>query len=107
LGGGHPNQTAHQTLFSGVTPKLDLLYSKSGISLMSEDSHLFSTVKDNSSMSSYSKAPGVFLSWCNKAASSQPLQFRQVDSGDSCFLVMPFVHVWTYQTRNFATIEQL
>ena len=44
-------------------------------------------------MSSYSKAPGVFLSKCNKAASSQPSQFRQVDSGDSCPLVMPFVRV--------------
>ena len=58
-------------------------------------------------MSSYSKAPGVFLSMYNKAASSQPSQFRRVDVQDSYLLVLPFVWVGTRPTRNFATIEQL
>ncbi len=42
--------------------KLDFFISKSGIPLLTEVSHLFSTVKIKSSMPSYSKAPrGLFV----------------------------------------------
>ena len=74
---------------------------------MSEDSLLFSTVKIIFQMRSYSKAPGVFLSQDNQAASSQPSQFRRVNVQDSYSVILPFVRVGTHPTRNFATIEQL
>ena len=63
---------------------------------------LFSTVRKNLQMPSYSKAPGVFLSKDNQAASSQPSQFRRVCVQDSCSVILPFVRVGTHPTRNFA-----
>jgi len=50
----------------------------------------------------YSKASGVFSSSCRKAASSPPLYFHRANPRDSSQVVIPFVRVWTYQTRNFA-----
>jgi hypothetical protein len=53
------------------------------------------------------KLHGVFLSGRGSAASSQPLQFRRGLRRDSAQIVMPFVRVGTYPTRNFATLGPL
>ena len=53
------------------------------------------------------KLHGVFLSCRGKAASSRPLQFRRGRRRDSAQIVMPFVRVGTYPTRNFATLGPL
>ena len=57
------------------------------------------------SIPNYSKASGVFSSCCRKAASSPPLYFHQANPRDSSQLIIPFVRVWTYQTRNFASCQ--
>src|SRR3989338_6934518 len=54
------------------------------------------------SISSCSKAPGVFSSNCRKPASSPVLYFHRASPRDSSPVVVPFVHVRTYLTRNYA-----
>jgi hypothetical protein len=56
-------------------------------------------------MPSFSKAPGVFLSMCKQAASSQPFQLRRAPAQDSCQLVRPFMRAGTYPARGYATLE--
>lgn len=46
----------------------------------------------------------VFPSSHNNSASSQRIQFHGVHFGDSWEVVTPFMQVWTYQTRDFATL---
>ena len=53
------------------------------------------------------KLHGVFLSCRGKPASSRVLQFRRALGRDSAQVVMPFVRVGTYPTRNFATLGPL
>jgi hypothetical protein len=53
------------------------------------------------------KLHGVFLSCRGSAVSSPPLQFRRVLRRDSAQIVLPFVRVGTYPTRNFATLGPL
>ena len=56
------------------------------------------------SISSCSKAPGVFSSNCRKPASSPVLYFHRAGPRDSSPVITPFVRVQTYWTRNFATL---
>src|SRR5690349_25012654 len=53
------------------------------------------------------KLHGVFLSCRGEPASSRVLQFRRALGRDSAQVVMPFVRVGTYPTRNFATLGPL
>jgi hypothetical protein len=53
------------------------------------------------------KLHGVFLSCRGKPASSRVRQFRRALRRDSAQVVMPFVRVGTYPTRNFATLGPL
>ncbi len=48
------------------------------------------------------KLHGVFLSCHGSTVSSPSLQFRRVPCRDSAQIVLPFVRVGTYPTRNFA-----
>ncbi len=53
------------------------------------------------------KLHGVFLS-CHMSPVSAPVfQFRRVPRRDSAQIVLPFVRVGTYPTRNFATLGPL
>ena len=53
------------------------------------------------------KLHGVFLSCRGSTVSSPFLQFRRVPRRDSAQIVIPFVRVGTYPTRNFATLGPL
>ena len=53
------------------------------------------------------KLHGVFLSCRGSTVSSPSLQFRRVPRRDSAQIVVPFVRVGTYPTRNFATLGPL
>ena len=53
------------------------------------------------------KLHGVFLSCYALAASSRPLQFHRAPGRDSAQVVMPYVRVETYPTRNFAPLVLL
>ena len=53
------------------------------------------------------KLHGVFLSCRGEPASSRVRQFRRALRRDSAQVVMPFVRVGTYPTRNFATLGPL
>ena len=53
------------------------------------------------------KLHGVFLSCRESPVSSPVLQFRRVPRRDSAQIVLPFVRVGTYPTRNFATLGPL
>jgi len=59
------------------------------------------------SIPSYSKASGVFSSCRGYPASSQDSHFHQASRWDSYQVVLPFMRVGTYPTRNFATLERL
>jgi len=50
------------------------------------------------------KVHGVFPSNCKETASSRLFQFHQVCVGDSKEVIIPFMQVGTYPTRNFATL---
>jgi len=47
----------------------------------------------------------VFPSCRSYFASAQKIQIHRVKIGDSGAVVQPFMHVGTYPTRNFATLE--
>jgi len=47
---------------------------------------------------------GVFPSSHNVSASARTIQFHRKYEGDSGEVVIPFMHVGTYPTRNFATL---
>jgi hypothetical protein len=53
------------------------------------------------------KLHGVFLSCYGLTVSSPSLQFHRALGRDSAQIVMPFVRVGTYPTRNFATLGPL
>jgi hypothetical protein len=53
------------------------------------------------------KLHGVFLSCHGSTVSSPSFQFRRVRCRDSAQIVLPFVRVGTYPTRNFATLGPL
>jgi hypothetical protein len=53
------------------------------------------------------KLHGVFLSCHESPVSAPVLQFRRVLRRDSAQIVLPFVRVGTYPTRNFATLGPL
>ena len=53
------------------------------------------------------KVHGVFPSSRGYTASSRRFQFHWVSGGDSLAIIMPFVQVGTYPTRNFATLGPL
>ncbi len=46
----------------------------------------------------------VFPSSYRKSASARTIQFHRKHEGDSGDVVIPFMHVGTYPTRNFATL---
>ena len=108
LGGDLPSQTAHQTMsFYRVFIRCRsnaCSFQREVFHWRAKRSLLFSTVRKNLQMPSYSKAPGVFLSKDYQAASSQPSQFRRVCVQDSCSVILPFVRVGTHPTRNFAQL---
>ena len=54
------------------------------------------------SMSGYSKASRVFSSNYGYPASSLDTHFHRTSRWDSCSIVIPFMHVRTYLTRNYA-----
>jgi len=49
----------------------------------------------------------VFPSNRKIIASSQKIQFNRINTGDSEEVVMSFMQVGTYPTKNFATFEPL
>src|SRR4029079_6712830 len=53
------------------------------------------------------KLHGVFLSCRGSPVSSPVLQFRRVPRRGGAKIVLPFVRVETYPTRNFATLGPL
>ncbi len=70
-------------------------------------SHLSYASGDAARWQAVVKLHGVFLSRSELAASSRPLQFHRAPGRDSAQIVMPFVRVGTYPTRNFATLGLL
>ncbi len=70
-------------------------------------SHLSYTGRAPAQRQAGVKLHGVFLSCRGSAVSSPPLQFRRVPRRDSAQIVLPFVRVGTYPTRNFATLGPL
>ncbi len=66
-------------------------------------SHLFCTKIKILQLKDIVKVHGVFPSSCYKLASSRVIQIHQVYIGDSREVVIPFMQVGTYPTRNFAT----
>jgi len=56
---------------------------------------------------SYSKASGVFSSYCRYPASSRESHFHRAPRWDSSPVVTPFVRSGTYPERNCATLERL
>lgn len=96
-----PSETAHQTLFwlpdIGLQSEINQLEgSVPGLTPYWPEpilQSLLPTLCNNKfiSMPSYSKDAGVFLSMCDKAASSQPFHFRRAPCQDSFQLVTSFV----------------
>ena len=70
-------------------------------------SHLSYTGRTRAQRQAGVKLHGVFLSCRGSAVSSPPFQFRRVPRRDSAQIVLPFVRVGTYPTRNFATLGPL
>ena len=70
-------------------------------------SHLSYAAPQHTQWQARVKLHGVFLSGCGLTASSPPLQFHRAPDRDSAHVVMPFVRVGTYPTRNFATLGPL
>jgi len=63
-------------------------------------------IKTLKSISSCSKAPGVFSSRCRYPASSRESHFHRAPRWDSPPVVTPFVRFGTYPKRNCATLER-
>jgi len=59
------------------------------------------------SIPSCSKASRVFSSCCGYPASSLDTHFHRAPRWDSSPVVIPFMHVGNYPTRNYATLERL
>ena len=63
-------------------------------------------IKTQNSISPYSKAPGVFPSSRRESVSSPTLHFHRIIRGDSSQIVIPFMRVTTYVTRDYATLTR-
>ena len=117
LGGDRPSQTPHQprssrpiraasendgaarVVFQGRLPQ--------GWRPGFPGSHLSYTSRALAQRQVGVKLHGVFLSCRGSPVSSPVLQFRRVPRRDSAQIVLPFVRVGTYPTRNFATLGPL
>ena len=118
LGGDRPSQTTPLALSRCrlYGQRLDASPRKSGISLVASSAPT-STLSNGSHLSyadaasrpdqAVVKLHGVFLSCRGEPASSRVRQFRRALRRDSAQVVMPFVRVGTYPTRNFATLGPL
>ena len=114
LGGDRPSQTTHQprspvvpgecaigrrVVFQGCLPA-----PRKG---RLTGSHLCYAAAARLQWQAVEKLHGVFLSCYGLAASSPPSQFHRAPGRDTAQIVMPFVRVGTYPTRNFATLGLL
>ena len=117
LGGDRPSQTAHQppsparlTARGEVRTRRRVVFHRrlpGPREARLKGSHLSYAAPRAHRWQAAVKLHGVFLSCRGKAASSRPLQFRRGRRRDSAQIVMPFVRVGTYPTRNFATLGPL
>ncbi len=112
LGGDRPSQTTHQppsplTAGEGSADRRVVFHRRLQPARKPafSASHLSSASASATRWQAVVKLHGVFLSRSELAASSRPLQFHRAPGRDSAQVVMPFVRVGTYPTRNFATLD--
>ena len=114
LGGDRPSQTTHQppsppAAGEGSADRRVVFHRRLQPARKPafSASHLSSASASATRWQAVVKLHGVFLSRSEVAASSRPLQFHRAPGRDSAQVVMPFVRVGTYPTRNFATLGLL
>ena len=114
LGGDRPSQTPHQPRspsISGEWAIVPRVVFHRRLPGPRKDrftgSHLSYAVHDRTQWQAGVKLHGVFLSCYGLTASLPSPQFRRAPGRDTAQIVMPFVRVGTYPTRNFATLGLL